>query len=134
MLFNGLLKCLVAFFLVTIYAPAVLGAANELSLLPSDIISHTMNLANPSPIKKSVWNSNECFPGYFANDKSVSISMEGKDLAFGSMNECFEETAVITLRKEGDEIMWGLAPSLGKFSLNPIDDIKNLQVLLQYRF
>ena len=60
--------------------------------------------------------------------------MEGKDLAFGSMNECFEETAVITLRKEGDEIMWGLAPSLGKFSLNPIDDIKNLQVLLQYRF
>jgi hypothetical protein len=132
-LFNGLLKYLVAFFLVTIYAPAVLAAANDLSL-PSNIIGHTMNLTNPSPIKTSVRNSSECFPGYFANNKIVSTAMEGKDLAFGSMNECFEETAVITLRKEGDEIMWGLAPSLGKFSLNPIDDIKNLQVLLQYRF
>jgi len=76
----------------------------------------------------------DCFTGYFTNVSSVIIALERKDMSVGSMNECFEETAAITLHKDGDKIIWSLAPSLAMFSLNPIDDIKNLQVLLQYRF
>jgi len=55
-------------------------------------------------------------------------------MLFGSMNECFEDTAGIAPSKSDDKIMWSLAPLLGKLSLNPMDDINNIQVLLQYRF
>ncbi len=58
----------------------------------------------------------------------------GADMLFGSMNECFEDTAGIAPSKSDDKIMWSLAPLLGKLSLNPMDDINNIQVLLQYRF
>jgi hypothetical protein len=63
----------------------------------------------------------------------VITGVERKDSSVGSMNECFEEIAAISLHKDGDKIIWSLAPSsLSKLSLNPIDDSKKLQVLLQY--
>jgi len=131
--FNNLRKFLTAFFLVTIYASATLAAANDQSL-PFNLVTETTNLTNPLPRKTSVWNNSECYPGYFASYKSFATAVEGEDSPSGSMKDCFEETAVIALREDGDKITWGLAPSLGRFSLNPMDDIKNLQVLFQYRF
>lgn len=132
-LFNGVRKYLAAFFLVMFYASASPAAMNDLSL-SSDTIAQTMHATNESPIKASIGINSECFTGYFTNFSSVIIALEHKAMPVGSMNACFEETAAITLHKGGDKIIWSLAPSLGRFSLNPIDDIKNLQVLLQYRF
>lgn len=60
-------------------------------------------------------------------------ALERKDIPVGSMKESLEEAVAIALHRDGDKI-WSLAPSLCKVSLNPIDDIKNLQVLLQYRY
>lgn len=127
MLFNGLRKYLAAFFFVMFYASASLATTNNLNMW-SDTIDQTIH-----PTIKTSGNS-ECFTGYFTNFRSVTIVLERKDMPVGSMNECFEETSAITLHKDGDKIIWSLAPSLDRLSLNPIDNIKNLQVLLKYRF
>ena len=119
--------------LVMLYASASLAVTNDLSL-SSDTIAQAIHPTNGSPIKTPVRINSECFTGYSTNFSNVIIALEHEDMPVGSMNECFEETAAITLHKDGDRIIWSLAPSLARFSLNPIDTIKNLQVLLQYRF
>ncbi len=58
---------------------------------------------------------------------------ERKDIP-ATRYECLDETPAIALHKHGDDTIWSLAPSLSKVSLNPIDDIKNLQVLFHFRF
>lgn len=118
--------------LVMFCASASLAAMNALSF-QSDTIAQTIHPANESPVKTSAGMNRDCFSGYFPNVSSVIIALEGKDMPAGPMAECSDETAAITLHK-GDKIVWSLAPSPGMFSLNPIDDIKNLQVLLQFRF
>jgi hypothetical protein len=120
-------------FLFMFCASASLAATNDLNML-SDTVAQTIHRTNESPIKTSVGINSECCTGYFTNFSSVIIAPESNDVPVGLMNECFEETATITLHKDGDKIIWSLAPSLGRFSLNPIDVIKNLQVQLQYRF
>src|SRR5574337_1132212 len=132
-LFRCLRKYLAAFFLVIFYASASFAAAIDLSL-PSDTIAQTIHPTNESPKKISVEINSEFFTGYSTNLKSVIAAQERKDMPVESMNECFEETPAISLHKDGDKIIWGLAPSFQRFSLNPIDDIKNLQLLLLYRF
>ena len=126
-LFNGPRKYLAAFFLVMFYASASLATTNNLSLW-SDTVDQTIH-----PIIKTSGNS-ECFTGYFTNFRNVPIVLEREDMPAGSLNECFGETSAITLHKGGDKIVWSLVPSLDRLSLNPIDNIKNLQVLWQYRF
>ncbi len=125
-LFNGLRKYLAAFFLVMFYASASLATTNNLSLW-----SDTVDTIQPA-IKTS--DNSECFTGYFTNFRNVPIVLEREDMPAGSLNECFGETSAITLHKGSDKIVWSLIPSLDRLSLNPIDNIKNLQVLWQYRF
>jgi hypothetical protein len=120
-------------FLVIFCASASLAASNDLSLL-SDTIPKKIHQTNESPIKTSRGINSECFIGYSINFNGVINATERKDMPVGSMNECFEDTAAITLHKDGDQIIWSLAPSLDWFSLNPIDNIKNIHVQLRYRF
>jgi hypothetical protein len=131
-LFSGLRKIIAAFYLVIFYASASLAAANGMSF-PSDTIAQSMHPTNESPIT-SVGIDSKFFTEYFTSFRSVIAGVERKDSSVGSMNECFEEIAAISLHKDGDKIIWSVAPSLLRFSLNPIEDIKNLQVLLRYRF
>ena len=126
-LFTGLTKYLAAFFFVMLYASASLATTSNLSLW-SGTVDQTIDPA----IKTSA--SRECFTGYFTNSRGMAVILEGKDLPAGSMNECFDEPSAITLHKDGDNIIWSLIPSLDKLSINPIDNIKSLQVMLQYRF
>jgi hypothetical protein len=132
-LFNGLRINLAAFSIVIFFASASLAAAKNLSL-PSDTIAQTMHPTIESPIKTAVGINNAFFTEYFTNLRSVIAAHERKDMPVGAMTERFIETAAISLHKDGDKIIWSLAPSLNKFSLNPIDDIKKLEVLLQYSF
>jgi len=115
------------------YASATLAAANDLSL-HADTISPMMQPTNASPLKTTDGIDNEWFARYFANFTSTTTALEAKDMPAISLKEYFEETAAITLHKGGDRNIWSLAPSLDRISLNPIDDIKNLQVLVRYRF
>ncbi len=132
-LFNDLRKYLIAFFFVMFYASVCLAAANDLSL-HSDAVALPMQPTNEPPLKTSVGVDSEYFAQYFTSPRSAITSQEVKDMPFSSMKEFFEETAAITLHKGSDLTIWSLAPSLDRISLNPIDDIKNIQVLVKYRF
>jgi hypothetical protein len=131
-LYNSLRKIIAAFYLVIFYASASLAAVNGMSL-PSDTVAQTMHPTNEPPIT-TVGIDSTFFMGHFTSFRSVIAGVERKDSSVGSMNESFEEIVAISLHKDGDKIIWSVAPSLLKISLNPIEDIKNLQVLLRYRF
>ncbi len=116
------------------FASACPAAANDAGL-PSVTIARTVHPTNESSIKTSVEIESECFTGYFTDIRSVINDRERRDMPAGSVNECFEEPAPLALHKDGDKIIWSLAPSLAKLSLNPIDDSKKLPLLLlQYSF
>jgi hypothetical protein len=132
MLFKGLRKIIAVFYLFIFYASASLAAANGMSL-PSDPIAQTMHPTNESPIT-SVGIDSKFFTESFTGFRSVIAGVERKDSSAGSTNERFEEIAAISLHKDGDKIIWSVAPSLLRISLNPIENIKNLQVVLRYRF
>jgi hypothetical protein len=133
LLFNGLRIYLTTFFLVTFYASASLAVVNDPGL-PFDTAAQTMPPTNMQPINISASINSECFTGYYTNFQSVITALERNDVPVGSVKESFEATAAIALHRHGDKIIWSLAPSLDKVSLNPIEDIKNLHVLLQHRF
>ncbi len=130
MLFIGLQKYLAALFLILIYASASLAAANDQGLLSA----LTMHPTNDSLKNISAEINSDCFAGYFTEFTRESAALEHKDMPVSSASECFEETASIALHKDGDKIIWSLVPSLSRYSLDPIDDLKNIQVLLRYRF
>ncbi|HUI44566.1 MAG TPA: hypothetical protein VL122_01075 [Nitrospirota bacterium] len=122
-----------AFFLTMFYASVSLAAVNDLGL-HSDAIAQTTQPTNESSVKTSAGIDSEYSPQYFTSFGSAITTPEDKDKPFSSMKEYLEDTAAITLAKGGDDIIWSLAPSLARMSLNPIDDIKNIQLLLKYRF
>ena len=124
MLFKGLRTYLAVFFFVMLFASASLAAANGPGL-PSDTINQTMHPTNDVSIKTSLGIDSKCSTGY---------GLAGGDMPVGSMNGCFNDSVAIPLLKNGDKSIWSIAPSISKFSLNPIDDIKRVQVMLQFSF
>ena len=120
-------------FLVIFSASNSLAASNDLSLL-SDTLAKTIYQTNESLIKTPAGINSKCFVGYSINFSSAIDEPDRNDMPFGPVNECFEDTAAIALHRDGDQVIWSLAPSLDWFSLNPMDNIKNLRVQLQYRF
>jgi hypothetical protein len=133
LLFNGLQNYLAVFILAIFCASASFAAANDLNL-QSDTITQTMHPTNESPIETSAGIKIDGFTGDYNNYRSEIIAFERTDKSIGSIKEYIEETCSIALRKHADKIIWSLAPSLDRFSFNPIDDIKNLQIVLKYRF
>jgi hypothetical protein len=129
-LFKSLGKYLPAFYLV-ICASASFAAANGQGL-PSDMNDPMMHSTYESSIKTCLGTGSECFTGYSTSSGNTIADMERSNIPVGSMNDFFKETAAITLHKEGDRIIWSLAPSVSKFSLNPIEDVKKLQVMLHF--
>jgi hypothetical protein len=129
-IFKGLQIYLATFYLVLFFASASL-AANGPGL-PSDTIAQTMHPKNELSINTSVGIDNDYFTGYFTNSRSAIIDLERRRMPVGSTNESFEETPALALQKDGDKIIWSLAPLLSKLSIDPVDNNKKLQVLLQY--
>ncbi len=115
------------------HSTASLAAADDISL-QFNTISQTAHPATEPQKETAVEINSDCFIGYSANIESKIIVLERKDMPVVSMNKSFEQAASITLGKDGDEIIWSLAPSLDKLSLRPKDDINNLQLVLKYRF
>jgi len=133
MLFNGLKNYLAAFILVIFYASASFAAANDLNVQP-DTIAQTIRVTNDSQIETPAGMKIDGFTGDFKNDRSEITALEFKDMSIGSLGDYLEKTCSIALRKDGDEVILSLTPSLDKFSFRPSDDIKNLQGVLKYRF
>jgi hypothetical protein len=108
-LFIGFKKYLVVLFFIMIYASSPAGA-------------HDLGLSSDLPMHPT----NEF--------TSKSADLENQDAHISSVSESLEETVAITLHKRGDQIIWSLAPLPTTITLNPIDDIRNIQVLLRFRF
>lgn len=117
----------VALFLVMICTSS-LAAAPDLGL------STNMNPTNDSPNNITVGISSDYFSGYFTKIRNPNAALELKDMPLSTEVECSEDTTSIILHKDGDKIIWSLAPSLSRYSFNLLDDIKNFQVRLQCRF
>ena len=134
--FNGLQKSLVVFFLVTFSACASLAAGNDFSIGP-DTPSQAVKQTRESSGTTSAGVNNLCLSAYGTNFGNTATSLE-RTVSAASVNECFEDTAPtplhISLHKDEGKVIWSLAPSFSRLSINPIDDIRNLQVVLKYRF
>jgi hypothetical protein len=131
-LFNGFPKYAAPIFLAIFCASASLAAANDLNM-QSAADARTHPGKEPSVQTSSEFTS-ESYTEYFKNTRSMITAPEHKDMPAGSMEESLEDSVAITLQKDGDKIIWSLGPTLRTITLNPIEDINNLQVVLKYRF
>ncbi len=56
------------------------------------------------------------------------------NMSIAEANEISDGDTGSTPWKDGEKTRWGVTPSLGKFSFNPITVIRNMEVMLQYSF
>ena len=147
-LFKGLQKYSGVFYLVMFFSSVSYAATNE-SGLPYGTISPVMHSPVDTVYHRSdlTFNRNglfnvdaisrteiECSTGNLTNSINPINDPEQKNKPAATLSECIKETFAISLHKDGDKTIWSVAPSLAKFSLNPIDNIKNIHVLFQYNF
>ena len=131
-LFKGLQKYSAVLYLIMFFASASLAAANELGLA-SGTNDPTMRSAKESSIKTCLGTGSDCFIEYSTTFRNAITEQKWSDIPLvASTNEYFKDTLAIALHKDGEKIIWSLAPSVGKFSLNPLEDVKKLQVVLHY--
>lgn len=132
MSFIGLQKYVLALFLlmIFIFASSSFAAAND----PGLVSALTMHPTNDPPQNISVVIDNDWFAGFFTKFARASTALEHEGTSIIPADEYFGEAAAITLHKDYDKITWSLVPSLSNYSLNLVDDIKNVRVLLRYRF
>ena len=128
MLLIGPRRFLAGIFLIMIYASTSLAAVNNESLSSALIM-------NP-PKDSSNYISMTINSDWFANDftKFTPSTTSARTYKPVNLREFFEKISAISLSKDSDKGIWSLSPTLSKYSLNPVNDIKNIQVLLRYRF
>ena len=123
-------KSLIIVFLIAICALTSIAEANSIGSFFAQKINTTNVLSNNT----STGVNTDFFAGDFTKFTSASSALEYRDMSAGPVRQYFQDITAIALHKDHDQIIWSLAPSLSTYSLNPIDDIKNVQVLLRYRF
>jgi hypothetical protein len=127
----SLKKSLIVVFLIAICASTSIAVANSIGLFSAQKMNSTNALSNNT----FMGFNNDFFTGDFTKFTSTSSALEYKDISSASpISQYLQDITTISLQKDHDKIIWSLAPSLSMYSLNPIDDIKNVQVLLRYKF
>lgn len=126
----SLKKLLIVVFLIAICASTSIAVANSIGLFSAQKMNSTNTLSNNT----SMGFNNDFFTGDFTKFTSTSSALEYKGISASPMSQYLQDITAISLQKDHDKIIWSLAPSLSTYSLNPIDDIKNVQVLLRYKF
>ncbi len=121
---------LIVLFLIAICSSASVALADSIGL-PS---AQKMNPTNALSNNTSMEIINDFFISDFTKFTSTSSALEYKDISASPINQYLQDITAISLHKDHDRIIWSLAPSLSTYSLNPIEDIKNVQVLLRYKF
>ena len=127
MLFNGFLRFLAA-SLIFVCAASASAATNDLSSVLA------MNPASDAIKNIDVTVANDLFAGDSRKLTSASFISEHKYTPLINVREYFENLSAVSLFKNRDNSVWSLAPSFGKYSANPLSDLKNVQVLLRYKF
>jgi hypothetical protein len=128
---SGLVKFPAALILITVFTSATLAAPKDLDFLASPATPKD----SPRSFQSSTGRINSsCFAGYSIKFIEPNSALDRAGMSESPASECFQDIASIALHKDGGKIIWSLTPSLGKYSLNPIDDLRNIQVLLRYRF
>jgi len=126
----SLKKSSMVVFLIAICASASVAVANSIGLFSAQKMDPTSALSNDT----STGFNNDFFTDDFTKFTSKSPTPEYRDTSASPLSKYFQDITAISLQKDHDKIIWSLAPSLSTYSLNPIDDIKNVQVLFRYKF
>ena len=131
---------LAIFYIIIIFFTAAPCTAEDISNLmsyntntPMDTLSS--NLTNMNDSHSSLFTNDSCFIGYFTSLGSIFGSLDKKNnLLSVSADECFSDKAAITVGKYGDNMTWSFVPLFDASGFNPVDVIKNFQVMWQYKF
>lgn len=135
MSFNLLLKFVILFLFI--FPASLVLAADDQTNTSQDAIAERVWPTHGTPLAALI-----DITTAYAKGKLTDIKGEDKapvrgeaplDGATDFSKKYFGERSTFTVF-EGGETRWGLAPLSDKFSLNPMTDIMNLEVLLQYKF
>ncbi len=124
-------------FLVICCASLAAAAAKPADRLTDSISPSTRPTIDPTTEAWAVIN-NPYSTGDVTDFRSAITAPSRGDTSLGPaieyLKDYFRGTANDARHKEGEESRWSLSPSPGRLSLNPLTDIKNMVMLLQYRF
>ena len=130
-MFIFLQRFLLAACVIILCVAPVVAATND----PGVSSSLMMNQSTDSTRNISMAINNDWFAGDFTKLTSLNkTTTEHNDIYFKSVREYFEDITDISLHKGSDQAVWSLTTSFGKYSLNPINGLKNFQVFLRYKF
>jgi hypothetical protein len=123
-------KFIITILFISICAFTSIAEANSRGLFSYQKLNSTNYLSE----NQSSGTNSDLFDYNIINFTAVSSTFQHENKSTSSLRKFFEDITAISLQKDHDNVIWSLTPSLNTFSLNPIDDIKNVQVLLRYRF
>ncbi len=130
-------KYCIVLFLVICCSSVAAAATKQVDQLTDSFFPTTQPTHNPTTAA-GISINDEYFRGFVTDFRSAITAPSRGDMSVGSVKEYlkdyFRGKATVELNKDGEESRWSLAPSLGKLSLNPLTNIKNMVMLLQYKF
>ena len=136
---NEYKEYLAIFYIVIFFTAAPCSAGDSIDLIsnetttPKNSLSSDFNEMNDST--SSLFSNDFCFTGYFTSLGSLFGNLSKKNNSFSvSADECFGDNAGITVSTYGDNMKWSFVPLFNASGFNPIDAIKNFQIMWQYRF
>jgi hypothetical protein len=100
---------------------------------PMSIISNNLTKTNDLP--SSLSTNDSYFTGYFTGARHLFGYLDKKyNLSPVTVEECLVDKTAITIGKYGDKITWRFVPLFDASGYNPIDAIKNFELMCQFRF
>jgi len=117
-LFIVLHKCLVVLLFIMI-SSCSLAVANELGLLSGSTFEET---------------DSDCSADCLVHFTRTGAAPESRNMLISPVNELMEKIAAVTLHKDGNNVIWSLAPAFSTSSPRPEVSATNIQVLVRYRF
>ena len=123
----------IVIYFVLFHSIAAFGVTNEV-VLPDDAAAQVREASVPVTQETFADIGIDSIKGYYMPSPGVITVSEHHDVTVGPASAMLKEKTAIILHKDGTEIRWSLAPMLSKLSLNPIENIKNLEWMLEYRF
>jgi hypothetical protein len=134
---NCVYKFFLLLFLIVSYASLTLAAVDQ-TKKPQDAISERVWPTYGTPMAASIDISREHTKGILPdiNGETRRAPLRGDAPLDGLMDfsqKYFRDNSTFTVFN-GAETRWSLAPLSEKFNLNPMTDIRNLEVLLQLKF
>ena len=130
---------LAIFYVIFFFTAAPCTAGDNINVMSyeTDTIMNTLsnNLTKTNDPPLSLFTNDSCFTGYCTSLKNLFGNLDKKyNLLSVSVDECFGDKAAITIGKYGDHITWSFVPLFDASGYDPIDAIKNFQVMCQFRF